>query len=98
MGLMGIAVVLSITLFIYNVVFVPWYISRACQMSLRAYWGVQGTAILAFLVIGVVSYGSHLWLRPESLPGLLVSLLVSTIIGALLLLPFGLRAIRAYPK
>ncbi|MGD0261305.1 MAG: hypothetical protein ABSD29_15945 [Verrucomicrobiota bacterium] len=94
MGLMGIAIVLCVTLFLYNAVFVPWYISRACQMSLRSYWAVQCTGVLAFLAISLVSYGTHLYLRPDSLAGLVVSLSVSTTVGALLLLPLGLRTIR----
>jgi len=93
-GLMGIALAQCVTLLFLNAVFVPWYVSRACKMSLWLYIREQCLGVGCGAVIALISYGMNSLIHPDSLAALVLSISLSAILGLLVLLPFGLHTIK----
>jgi hypothetical protein len=98
MGLMGVALSQCIILLSLNAVFSPWYISRVSKLNMWLYWREQGIGLGCGVVIALMSYYVNFLLHPQSMGKLVISLAISTVLGLLVLLPFGLRALRQKQK
>jgi O-antigen/teichoic acid export membrane protein len=94
MGLMGIALSGCIMLTLRNAVFTPWYVSRAGKMNIWRLFREQWIAAACCAVIGLLSYGVSSLVRPASIGMLVISLSVSAVLGAIILLPFSRKALQ----
>ena len=94
MGLMGIALSGCIMLTLRNTLFTPWYVSRACKLDLWAFWRELGFGTLYAVMVFLISYGVAMLMSPDTMAALGLSLLFSTALGLVPLLPFGLRELR----
>jgi len=94
MGLMGIAVSGCVMLMLRNAVFTPWYLSGICRIGLWKFWRELGIGAVYGGAIYMISIGVIKWISPDSMSMLAISLLLSAGLGALLLLPLGLRELR----
>lgn len=94
MGMMGIALAQCVMLTLLNGVFMPWYVSRISKMSLWLYYREQLIGLACGAVIALISYCVNVLVRPDSMGSLIVSNSLSTILGSLIILPFGLQAMK----
>jgi membrane protein EpsK len=94
LGLMGIALSGCIMLTLRNALFTPWYVSRACNMSVWPFLGEHCIAVACGAVVFLVSFGVNSLVSPSSMKMLAMSLVLSTALGLLPLLPLGMRALR----
>lgn len=91
MGLMGIAMSGGIMLTLRNTIFTPWYVARACNINLWAFWRNMCIGVIFGSATYCISLGITTLMHPENMTTLLLSLLFSTVLSSLLLLPYGIQ-------
>jgi O-antigen/teichoic acid export membrane protein len=96
LGLMGIALSGCVMLTSRNAFFTPWYVSRVCGVDLWKLWRELGIGTVFGVIIAGLTYAVMTSITPASLITLAATLALSLALGALVLLPLGMRAMRQH--
>jgi membrane protein EpsK len=94
MGLKGIALAGCIMLSLRNMIFVPWYMSRVCDIETGDFLRELFIGMIAGGTIFLISISVSKIVRPESMIMLVLSILLATGIGGLLFLPIVLHTLK----
>jgi len=94
LGLMGVALAGCIVLTAKNLIFSPWYVARLCRSTPWPFLQEQGIGLLMGAAVFLVSKGAAILLHPASMGRLGLTLLLASVLSAVVLAPFAYRIFR----